>query len=145
MLKNENTRAATTKRRRAVPSIERLMTRGPVVVTADTPVAWAHDLMRKHDIRHLPVIRNERVVGVVSLGDLQLHETLTRNEGDDTLVEDIMNVVELARPEENLGDVAAVMAAKKLSVVVVVDSEQRPLGLFTTVDALRALLDASRG
>jgi CBS-domain-containing membrane protein len=34
----------------------------------------AADLMAKHQIRRLPVVENDRLVGIVSLGDLAVRE-----------------------------------------------------------------------
>lgn len=42
----------------------------PVCVGPDEPVAAALSLMRRHEVRRLPVVENGRTLGVVSLGDL---------------------------------------------------------------------------
>ena len=49
---------------------ERLMTRDLVTVTPQTSVNEAMELMTRHRVRHLPVIENGALVGVVSIGDL---------------------------------------------------------------------------
>ena len=49
---------------------ERLMTRDLVTVTPQTSVSEAMELMTRHRVRHLPVIENGALVGVVSIGDL---------------------------------------------------------------------------
>lgn len=41
-----------------------------VTGTEDMTVEEAAALMAKHKIRRLPIVRNERVVGIVSLGDI---------------------------------------------------------------------------
>jgi CBS domain-containing protein len=41
-----------------------------VTVSPDEPVEKAVHLMREHKVRRLPVVDQDRVVGVVSLGDL---------------------------------------------------------------------------
>ena len=41
-----------------------------VTVGPDEPVEQAVRLMREHKVRRLPVVEHDRVVGVVSLGDL---------------------------------------------------------------------------
>jgi CBS domain-containing protein len=41
-----------------------------LTVEADAPVAQAVDLMRGQSLRRLPVVDDDRVVGIVSLGDL---------------------------------------------------------------------------
>ena len=44
-----------------------LMTAFPVTVTSQATVAEAFDLMRDMDIRHLPVVDGETILGIVSL------------------------------------------------------------------------------
>lgn len=46
------------------------MTRAVVTVPAETPVDQALQLMTDRRIRHLPIVRNDRLTGFVSIGDL---------------------------------------------------------------------------
>ncbi|MFN3314719.1 MAG: CBS domain-containing protein [Hyphomonas sp.] len=46
------------------------MTRAVVTVPCEMPMQAALHLMTDRRIRHLPVVRNERLTGVVSIGDL---------------------------------------------------------------------------
>jgi CBS domain-containing protein len=50
--------------------VDSAMTRHPRTVTPETPAAEALDLMDEGGFRHLPVLRDDRVVGVVSIRDL---------------------------------------------------------------------------
>ena len=47
-----------------------IMTAQVVTVGPDTPVPACMQLMTERRIRHLPVLEGERVVGVISIGDL---------------------------------------------------------------------------
>ena len=49
---------------------ERLMTRDLVTVTPQTSVTEAMGLMTRRRVRHLPVLDNGQLVGLVSIGDL---------------------------------------------------------------------------
>ena len=49
---------------------ERLMTRDLVTVTPQTGVTEAMELMTRHRVRHLPVMDNGQLLGLVSIGDL---------------------------------------------------------------------------
>jgi CBS domain-containing protein len=51
-----------------------LCSRNVIGVDADAGPAEAARLMREHGVRRLPVLSGEQVVGIVSLGDLALHE-----------------------------------------------------------------------
>jgi signal-transduction protein with cAMP-binding, CBS, and nucleotidyltransferase domain len=46
----------------------------PIGVDADADVAEAARLMRENAVRRLPVISDGRVAGMVSLGDLAIHQ-----------------------------------------------------------------------
>ena len=48
----------------------------PYTIGCGRSIADAHDLMRAHHIRHLPVLDGGRVVGVVSERDLILVSSL---------------------------------------------------------------------
>jgi len=46
------------------------MTRAVITITAEAPIDQALQLMTDRRIRHLPVVRNKRLTGFVSIGDL---------------------------------------------------------------------------
>lgn len=50
--------------------ISEIMTANVVTVGPDESIDQCMALMTKHKIRHLPVIEKERIVGVLSIGDL---------------------------------------------------------------------------
>ncbi|WP_019551785.1 CBS domain-containing protein [Thermus scotoductus] len=49
--------------------VEEVMTREVITVTPETTLQEAMRLMTEHRVRHLPVLEEGRVVGVVSIGD----------------------------------------------------------------------------
>jgi CBS domain-containing protein len=50
--------------------VEKVMTAPAITVTGDVPVLAALSMMSQRRIRHLPVVEGERLVGIVSIGDL---------------------------------------------------------------------------
>lgn len=52
--------------------IEEICSHEVVSVVPAAPVAEAVNLMREHNIRRLPVIEDEQLVGILSLGDLAI-------------------------------------------------------------------------
>jgi CBS domain-containing protein len=50
--------------------VQRVMTAPAITVTPEIPVLSALSMMSKRRIRHLPVVEDDRLVGIVSIGDL---------------------------------------------------------------------------
>ena len=53
-----------------------------VCVTPDMSTREAADLMSEHQVRRLPVVENNQVVGIVSIGDLAVKEAKDKRMGD---------------------------------------------------------------
>jgi acetoin utilization protein AcuB len=120
-------------------TVSRFMTADPVSISSDRTLAEAHRLMREKQIRHLPVVDAGRLVGLVSQRDLYLLETLQGVDPDEERVEEAMTAEPFTvSPDALLEDVASAMAEHKYGSAVVVDAGA-VVGLFTTIDALRAL------
>jgi CBS domain-containing protein len=59
------------------------MTRDKVVrITPDMTTREASELMAHHQVRRLPVVENDRLVGIVSIGDLAVKEGKDSRTGD---------------------------------------------------------------
>jgi acetoin utilization protein AcuB len=123
----------------AKTTVEEHMTVSPVVIGSDRTLADAHRIMRARGIRHLPVVDAGALVGLVSQRDLYLAETLRSVDPATDTVREAMSADPYAvSPGAALEEVATIMAERKLGSAIVVDRGS-VIGLFTTVDALRAL------
>lgn len=120
-------------------TVQKHMTLSPQVISSGHTLAQAHQVMRERKIRHLPVVDDGRLVGLVSQRDLYLLQTLRGLDPAMETVEEAMSREPFAvRPDAPLDEVALAMAEHKYGSAVVVD-QGVVVGLFTTVDALRAL------
>jgi CBS domain-containing protein len=54
-------------------TVEKIMTAPAITVTRDQQVLGALSLMTRRRIRHLPVVEGDRLIGIVSIGDLVKH------------------------------------------------------------------------
>jgi len=125
-------------------TIKHFMTPSPHTIDRRQTMTSAHVLMREHRIRHLPVMENGRIIGVVTERDLHLMETLPDVLPDEIFVEDAMTPDPYTvSPEALVGDVATTMANNNFGCAVVVE-HGLPCGIFTTVDALYALAQMMR-
>jgi acetoin utilization protein AcuB len=126
---------------KAIPHIDRYMTPAPHSIGQEQPLAQAHKLMRDHQIRHLPVLHGGKLVGVLSDRDLHLIETLRDVDPETVTVEEAMSpTVYTIAPKAALDEVVREMARHKYGCAVIEDGG-KVVGVFTTVDALRAFAD----
>jgi acetoin utilization protein AcuB len=120
-------------------TIQEFMTKNPHTIGQEQALTVAHQMMRAHKVRHLPVLHGNRLVGIVSQRDLFLVETLKDVQPDTMLVSEAMTEVPMSvSPSAPLLGVAEEMANKKYGAAVVVE-QGKVIGIFTTVDALRVL------
>lgn len=99
----------------------------------------ARRLMRRHQIRHLPIVEDGVLRGVVSQRDLFFLESLDETKPEDILVSEAMTDEVLAvAPDTPVSSVARKMAEKRAGSAIVLD-DGKVVGIFTTMDALRIL------
>ncbi len=119
--------------------IDQYMTRSPHSIGAEQSLARAKEVMREHDIRHLPVLHGGRLVGIVTDRDVHLVETLEDVDPRLITVSDAMSTsVYAVASDTPLREVAREMAKHKYGSAVVMRHHD-VVGIFTTVDACRAL------
>ncbi|GGA21441.1 CBS domain-containing protein [Paenibacillus physcomitrellae] len=63
-------------------AVDKVMTKNLQTATADMSVDEAAELMAKQQIRRLPVTEGDRLIGVVSLGDMAVEHIFADNAGD---------------------------------------------------------------
>lgn len=116
------------------------MTVGAHVTTCDQSLDGARAAMRDEEIRHLPVLQNGVVVGILSDRDLSFIDRLPGVRAN-LIVENAMTpdpyVVEASEP---IDVVAREMARRKIGSAVVAKNG-KVVGIFTAVDALELLAE----
>lgn len=128
-----------------MPTVQKFMTTTPHSIGPDQTLAHAHDAMQGSKIRHLPVLDGGKLVGMLTERDLRLVESLKDVDPKVVKVEDAMSTnVYAVGPEAPLDEVAREMAEHKYGSVVVLQNN-KVVGIFTTVDACRALHDLLHG
>lgn len=127
----------------AIPRVERHMSLCPFTIGEEQPLIHAHLLMREHKVRHLPVLREGKLAGVVSEHDLHLREVLSGGgDPEEIRVADAMSTdVYAVSPDTPLDEVVHEMAVHKYGCTVVID-HGKVVGIFTSVDAMEAFASA---
>lgn len=122
--------------------VSEYMTRKPVTIGRAQTASRALELMQRNDVRHLPVLYEGQLCGLISHRELALVDQLEDVVPDLILVDAIMTKEPLAAaPDDSLAEVATRMAKAKAGSAVVLDKDQ-VVGILTTVDALRALAES---
>lgn len=124
------------------------MTDNPVTLTPERPVIAVYALMAEHEIRHVPVVEDGRLVGLISDRDLHQATPLgrARKPGDiahlfTTPVSEIMTKEGFVTvdPQTTLGEAAKRLVDANVHSLPVLDGD-RLVGILTTHDILRAVM-----
>lgn len=128
-----------------IPTLQRYMTTTPHAIGDEQTLVVAHQIMREHQIRHLPVLRGGKLVGILTERDLALIEALKDVDPKSVTVDDAMSSsVFAAEPSTPLDEVVGTMAERKYGCCVAMQNG-KVVGIFTTVDACRALGELLHG
>lgn len=138
--------------RRLIMAVKDFMTRKVVYVSPDTTVAHAADMMREQGLRRLPVIENDRLVGIVtertmaeaspskatSLSIYEMNYLLNKTKIRDIMIRDVITV----SPYASLEDAVYAMMKNQVGILPVVESGQ-VYGVITEKDVFKAFLEVS--
>ena len=116
------------------------MVKEPIVVTLDHKVQDCVDLMREHSIRHLPVVENQRLIGLVTESDLR--EIFLASLVEDLTIEGVMITEPLTvTPDTEIEDAAKLIYYHKIGGLPVVDDYGQVVGIITVADLVEAFIE----
>jgi acetoin utilization protein AcuB len=130
--------------------VKNQMSGSPVTVASSASIAEALRTVRQHRVRHLPVVDDGELVGIVSDRDLRL--AMPSPLGAETpefvaLVEGTPVDAIMARdpitvgPTDTLEDAAVRMRRSRVGALPVVDAAGRLIGILTETDILNAFVE----
>ena len=127
-----------------MPAIRDMMTKEPVVISADVGIDVALETMNASSVRRLPVVSDSgRVIGIITREDVRaalprgaLHMAAHQDEPMPT-VNDVMTTdVVTVRPDDLLDRAAKLMLHRKIGGLPVVENI-RLVGIVTESDVFR--------
>ena len=133
-------------------AVKDFMTRKVVYISPDTTIAHAADMMREQTLHRLPVIENDKLVGLVTEGTIaeaspskatslsiyEMNYLLNKTKVKDVMIHDVITVSRYA----SLEDATYLMLKNKVGILPVVDNEQ-VYGVITDRDIFKAFLEVS--
>ncbi|RSJ74918.1 CBS domain-containing protein [Streptococcus cristatus] len=133
-------------------AVKDFMTRKVVYISPDTTIAHAADIMRDQKLHRLPVIENDKLVGLVTEGTIaeaspskatslsiyEMNYLLNKTKVKDVMIHDVVTISQYASVE----DATYLMLKNKIGILPVVDNEQ-VYGIITDRDIFKAFLEVS--
>lgn len=134
--------------------VREIMTSPAMTIGPETTVPAAIELMKQHNIRHLPVVENGRLVGMISRGDLREASITASINADQYELHFMLNKLTVAKlmsrkvytvtPDAFVVHAAELMTENKIAGLPVVDERSGVVGIVTESDLLRMLVTKLR-
>jgi acetoin utilization protein AcuB len=133
--------------------VKNWMSKEVITVEADDTMQNAIYILQEQNIKMLPVMDDEKLVGIITDRDLKkaspsdattldMHELLfliSKIKVKDLMKEPVFT----AKPDDTVEEAAALLLEKKISGLPVIDENNRLVGIITRSDIFRVLLSLS--
>src|SRR6185437_4862010 len=117
--------------------VQNRMTNNPETISPEEFLTSGLGKMQKGGFRRLPVVKDDKLIGIITDRDLREHAgLLERTKVSSAMTKDLMTVT----PRATLEQAAKLMLSHKISGLPVTDAGQL-VGIITTSDILQAFLD----
>ena len=130
--------------------ISSIMTREVVTLSLSDSLYSAEKRMKKNHIRHMPVVKDEKLIGLISLSDLQrvsFIDAYGKEGTEDTPIYNMLDINDLmikkpltAGPHTTILEVSKLLASKEFHSLPVVE-EDKLVGIITTTDLLHYFIE----
>ena len=127
-----------------------IMIKDVITTTPGTPIESCSKIMVRNNLRRIPVVEEEKLIGIVTstdilrfFGDKEMFASMTSNSGLDVLKRKISEIIKpnilVTESTVRLGDLCELLAEKNIGGVPVVDDDQL-VGIVTERDILNTVL-----
>ncbi len=130
--------------------ISAIMTSDVITLQYNDNLETAEHLFKKHNIRHVPVVSGDKIIGMLSYTDLLRISFVDAIDDDEETVESIVynmftieqvmtkNLIQVS-PSITIKEVAEILTKKEFHAIPVVDDDKL-VGIVTTTDLIKYLL-----
>ena len=122
-------------------NVKDIMTTNPVTVPPDEDVYYAFYLLKKHNIRQLPVVSDNTLIGIVTERDLRMLIERPPVKIRSAMSTNVFNIDENA----SLITAARQIQERKINALPVLSGDNRLVGIITVTDVLSALINEVTG
>ncbi|MDD2189996.1 MAG: CBS and ACT domain-containing protein [Eubacteriales bacterium] len=130
--------------------VKNRMTTNPYTIAFDAPITEVIELMREKNLKRLPVVNKDKVVGMLTQGDIQkvsptkattlsiyeLNYLLAKTKVSDAMTKEVISI----SPDSLLEEAAVLMRDSKVGALVVM-KDGKLTGIITESDIFEAFID----
>ncbi len=131
--------------------VEEIMTKELITLTLSDSLYDAERLFKKHKIRHIPIVKGDKLIGVLSYSDLIKisYVDVVEDESEDmpSVVYDLYSIEQLmakvvvsALPTATVKEVTEILSKQSYHSIPIVDQLGYLKGIVTTTDLLKYFL-----
>jgi CBS domain-containing protein len=133
--------------------VSTIMTKHIHAVQLKDTLADAMEMVRKHNIRHIPVLKGKQLVGIISKNDLHRLSFSDIMPGDDDTDEAVFDMLSISqvmshkprvvKSNDTIYHVAEILSKEEFHALPVVSDEDESVlvGIVTTTDVIRYMLE----
>jgi predicted transcriptional regulator len=130
--------------------VSKIMTTELQVVKESDGLHTVVELLKKHKIRHIPVMKGEVLAGIISRTDinrLTFGALFDNQEGADEAVLSMLSIPQVmtshvtsVQAEDSIKDIAEIFASQEFHALPVMDKDKL-VGIVTTTDLIKYMLE----
>ncbi|MDP2159647.1 MAG: CBS domain-containing protein [Flavobacterium sp.] len=131
--------------------VSSIMTKNVVRINTTDDLTKAELLFKKHHIRHIPVVNDNKIIGMLSYTDLLRISFVDAVDDEDDVVDvTVYNMFTVEQvmakklttvsPDTTIKEVAEILAAKEFHALPVVEGDLL-VGIVTTTDLIKYLIN----
>jgi CBS domain-containing protein len=133
--------------------VTHIMTKNVHTAQLDDNLVDVYELVRKHHIRHIPILQKNQLVGIISKSDLNrltFSSMFAGEEDADEAVFDMLSVNQVmshkprvVKSSDTIKKVAEILSTEEFHALPVVDAkdESKLVGIVTTTDVIKYMLE----